>query len=859
MKTILALLLLVVVYTGWAQQGDFKSSGIDDIDQIRREVKNQPTTAENTIHRRSALYRWWRLLWHQGYDMDAFDDVAEILLNLRDSTLNGQRAITEGFLKLEEMVRIGKKIPEIRGKNSTKSSTITNWPLYHGTDATQTGYSPDEGPSTGKIAWKFPKSYGCEISPLIDSGRVYIPGVGDDVVAYSLDEVTGNVIWKGRKYGSEYYHNIGLNNSAMLTGNRMLVKTGAGLKMFEKTTGKFIPQGKLSKEISSQKTIYPKILKQGLNHFSCINAQTGKIIRRFRSPDKISGQPVLFNNYVFYITYDGTLHAVSLDEKDKKWQKNYKQILDGFLSVNEDGTLYLGTNEGYLLAVNSRNGNLKWSFYTKHIEPRSQQLFSEVLISGDRLYLGSANKTVYCLNTNTGDLNWEYQVDDWVRSKPIFVDEYLYVATLSGKMYAIKDNSKSAQLIWQTKVAEHGFTANINGSRNGILGVSQNQMLYSVSAKTGKVQWRHGLLDGMFIDENFYASEELGGQQSSPVVVDGVMYIGGTDGFVNAIDVESGKEKWRFETDGVMASSPTVAFDKVFFGEAYNANGTYYALDKETGEPVWKSEAYGKVWVNATFDDKHIYFGNMEGYFFAVNPNNGKMIWQYNTAKDTHLKNMTPNMKLQHGHGFPPGVYCNPVYKNGVVYTGSWAGYYFAFDQNTGKLKWRTKTQSQDFGGLPDSSAPVLYKNHLYVQKGGWQIAAINIETGLIDWEWSAPLGYLQNGTVTAFNNKIFGSIIRSVSSIPYDASIIAFSDVENGGKELWRYEGGGGLTAAVATNDKLIFGSSGDVFITCLNPDNGEVKWRTYTGGMMLESVPAIYGNKAFAQCKNGYIYAFE
>ncbi len=54
----------------------------------------------------------------------------------------------------------------------------------------------------------------------------------------------------------------------------------------------------------------------------------------------------------------------------------------------------------------------------------------------------------------------------------------------------------------------------------------------------------------------------------------------------------------HFETDGKMASSPTVAFGKVFFGEAYNANGTYYALDKENGEPIWKSEAFGNVWID---------------------------------------------------------------------------------------------------------------------------------------------------------------------------------------------------------------------------------------------------------------------
>ena len=42
-------------------------------------------------------------------------------------------------------------------------------------------------------------------------------------------------------------------------------------------------------------------------------------------------------------------------------------------------------------------------------------------------------------------------------------------------------------------------------------------------------------------------------------------------------------------------------------------------------------------------------------------------------------------------------------------------------------------------------------------------------------------------------------------------------------------------------------------------NLENGEIIWRTHVGGMMLESVPALYGNKVFALLKNGYLYAIE
>ena len=205
-------------------------------------------------------------------------------------------------------------------------------------------------------------------------------------------------------------------------------------------------------------------------------------------------------------------------------------------------------------------------------------------------------------------------------------------------------------------------------------------------------------------------------------------------------------------------------------------------------------------------------------------------------------------------------MYCNPVVQGGRVYFGSWAGFYYALDQRTGELIWKCQTKPDGVnGGLPDSAAPTLHKNYLYVQKGGRQIAAIHKDRGTIDWTWSAPPGFLQNGTLAAYGNKVYGSAVREVTTLPYNATIYCFSDVESGGELLWQHKGGGGLTASVMTRDKLVFGSSADPFLTCLDPETGTLIWRTHVGGIMLESVPAIYGNRVYALIKNGYLYAVE
>jgi hypothetical protein len=225
--------------------------------------------------------------------------------------------------------------------------------------------------------------------------------------------------------------------------------------------------------------------------------------------------------------------------------------------------------------------------------------------------------------------------------------------------------------------------------------------------------------------------------------------------------------------------------------------------------------------------------------------------------KDTPLENKSTDVSPS--HGWPPGVYSNPAMDDEKVYVGSWSGFYFAFDQQTGALVWRTATTGIDEKGRPDSAAPLLHKNHLYVQKRGTHIAAIHKDSGDIVWEWKAPPGFLQNGSLAAHGDRIYGSVVRGVTLLPYHATIVAFNDVESGSDKLWEYDGGGGLTAPVVTDELVVFGSSADMFITGLDANSGRLVWRTFTGGVMLENVPAIYGTRAYAHFRNGWVLAIE
>ncbi len=836
------------------------SCGIADLDRIRIQVASDPTDPSNVQSRRAALYRWWRLLWHQGYDMsmNGYDTAWEKVLTSSDGM--AFKALDEAYAALEDISANGRIIEEIVGSPMASDGvTRTNWPSYHGTDGSQTGYSPDTGPSRGKVAWRIAKGNFWYATPVIDDGRIYTASPGADVIAYCLSEKTGEVIWNCRQFGTQVYATPGSIFSPVVSPEKVVVTTGWWqpdrhfvLNRETGVTEAQVAAGNAAGGHANQFMVY----KHNRWNVVLADATTGKGIWTFQTGGNLSGEPVLNGNEIYAARQSGWVFRLGTASNKPVWQRDLGTQLRGTPALGS-GQMYLGDKQRTLHALSAADGASRWEFEApaSEFEPRAYQFFSsatEAKVSlqsnPERVYVGTAGSYLYCLNASSGDLIWKHKLSDWIRSKPLVIGDTVYVATLDSKLFALRDIGSSAQVQWQTQLGEHGFTADLVGNENGILASGMDLVLYSVSPDTGMLQWRHSLIDGAWIAGKRHQADVFAGQfQSSPVVVDGIVYIGGPDGFLSAHAVGTGKRLWRFEARGRISATPCVAEGKVFVGQ----NGRYmeyYAIDQMTGEPVWSLEDLGWATVGSTaYHDGRIFVGTGSGSFYGIDAGSGRILWRHQSR--------IPDQ------GFHPP----PATDDAKVYTGSHDGRYYALSQVDGSVIWSMDTSTKPnalSGGNPDSAGIVLWKDHAYVQKQGSVIVALNRETGKEVWAWRQPANFLQNGTVAAHDNKVFGSVVRDVTAIPYYACIHAFQDVDHGGGELWSYAeagGGGGLTAPVVTEDKLIFGSSAGVFMTCLNPDTGALKWRCYVGGPMEEGVPALYGNKVFSHHRNGYFFAIE
>ena len=141
-------------------------------------------------------------------------------------------------------------------------------------------------------------------------------------------------------------------------------------------------------------------------------------------------------------------------------------------------------------------------------------------------------------------------------------------------------------------------------------------------------------------------------EATSPVAAGGVVFLGGSDGIVRALDAADGKVRWTAYTGGAVRYPPTVADGRALVG---SGDGYTYAFEAATGRLLWRFRAapierkinvYDRLlstWPVATgvlADGGVAYFAaglnNFDGtHVYALDAATGKIKWQNNSTDDS--------------------------------------------------------------------------------------------------------------------------------------------------------------------------------------------------------------------------------
>ncbi len=211
--------------------------------------------------------------------------------------------------------------------------------------------------------------------------------------------------------------------------------------------------------------------------------------------------------------------------------------------------------------------------------------------------------------------------------------------------------------------------------------------------------------------------------KSSPVIVDGVVFIGSSDKNIYAIDVNKGQKIWSYQTDDIVEATPCVIEGAVYVG---SSGGFLYDIDAKNGTLNWKYVTDGQILGAANWtlspDGRTIWIlvGSYDNKLHCVDSTNGRVVWSYET--DNYI-NGSPAVEgniavfggcdaLIHVVSLIDGkdiktidsgsyIAASAAILDGQVYVGNYDNVFIKADIKTGKILWKYKKSEEPFFSSP--------------------------------------------------------------------------------------------------------------------------------------------------------------
>lgn len=251
-----------------------------------------------------------------------------------------------------------------------------------------------------------------------------------------------------------------------------------------------------------------------------------------------------------------------------KWEyQTGGDMISSSPAIGSDGTIYIGSNDGYLYALN-KNGTRKWRF-----DAGSTIESSPAIDSDGMIYFGSNAGEFFALFP-TGTKKWSNAIStDKIQASPaIGTDGTIYIEDEYGHYFAI--NSTNGNVKWQypKPTEDDPYPPGAVCGPYSTPAIGTDGTIYIADGGVTALN----PVDGTAIWSCHCINMALYTIYSSPAVdKNGVIYIGGMDNYLYAINPD-GTQKWSYQTQQPIETTPAIANDGTIY--VTSDDGNLYAL-----------------------------------------------------------------------------------------------------------------------------------------------------------------------------------------------------------------------------------------------------------------------------------------
>lgn len=437
-----------------------------------------------------------------------------------------------------------------------------------------------------------------------------------------------------------------------------------------------------------------------------------------------------------------------------------------------DGTIYIGSFDGAIYAIELKSGKQIWRYQTgvgltsgpeiirvqgKTFEEQlgaaldaiekkgtgKREIHATPVINDGTVYVGSEDHKLYALDAKTGELKWATDIERPISREALITDETILVhgfgQGLSPAIYAL--DKKDGRVIWSTEGKGEATYPAVSGNvvyyglmdpvppaydsttlRQSYSHDKKTVSINAVEIRTGTLLWTKKF-NGKPPEKTFVSS---GLVYVSFILGSGLIELpnNSVDWAPETMDVfalhaSSGERAWKFSVGPFRLSMPPELVAGPEHIYIVTPEGLH-AIDKKTGKQEW--------FLKGTFSQYEMEVGRLlylngdsmekDKNLYAIDTKTGRIVWSYNDNNIFHKRLVGDTLYISAEESF------------------------IALNASTGEKLWKFKTGSFFKAGTNVSASPAIHENHVIFPT----------ETNMI-WGEGSIQGHLYN--VDAHTGKV--------------------------------------------------------------------------------------------------------
>lgn len=324
-----------------------------------------------------------------------------------------------------------------------------------------------------------------------------------------------------------------------------------------------------------------------------------------------------------------------------------------------NGRLLIGNHKsGELNAFDLKTGRVLWH------NRAPNWVHSEMIEAGGLIYVGYGDREfitkelrgqgpsgVLALDPKDGHIVWKFETIGEVMPTPAYRDGTVYVTTGAGELFALA--AKTGKVRWQLPLRtdaiaidtgvvklDSDLLAFVSMSsphiKGDVLYIGALDTVFAIGLKTHEIKWKFSRMasftdvpvavagDGVIVTTGVKEPIQLSASE--------ILKYGNKQPnyhFIYALNPD-GSLRWKRllgpgpHQDNNTSGAPAIADGVVYVGSPYAK--AFFAYDVDSGKKLWEFDTGSKIKGPPVIDGGVVYFGDTEGYLYALDASSGKLL-----------------------------------------------------------------------------------------------------------------------------------------------------------------------------------------------------------------------------------------